>query len=98
MRLSGCLSTENVDKSYWDQVKPSTYEQLAVLAKTADPTSISQAQYVILMEAVVREVRRCEKVHRMSWCSGGCGAAETVDPSPILPALAQGQRSPTTSG
>jgi hypothetical protein len=46
-----------VDKSYWDQIKPKTYERLAEVAKSADPTTISQAQYVILMEAVVREVR-----------------------------------------
>jgi hypothetical protein len=46
-----------VDKSYWDQIKPATYAKLAALSKSADPTTISQGQYVMLMEAIVREVR-----------------------------------------
>lgn len=47
---------ENVDKSYWDQIKDSTYQKLAGLAKSADPSTISPAQYVILIESVVRAV------------------------------------------
>lgn len=56
--LGGDYPPENVDKSYWDQIKPATYAKLAALSKSADPTSISQGQYVMLMEAIVREVRK----------------------------------------
>lgn len=63
--LGGEYPPENVDKSYWDQIKPKTYERLAEVAKSADPTTISQAQYVILMEAVVREaIRKDPKLSR----------------------------------
>lgn len=54
--IGGDYPPENVDKSYWDAVKPATYEKLAALAKTVDPTTISQGQYVMLMEAIVRAV------------------------------------------
>ncbi len=57
--LGGDYPPENVDKSYWDQIKPATFAKLAALSKSADPTTISQGQYVMLMEAIVREVRFC---------------------------------------
>lgn len=53
--LGGEYPPENVDKSYWDQIKPATYTKLAALAKTADPSTISQGQYLMLMEAIVRD-------------------------------------------
>ena len=57
--VGGDYPPENVDKSYWDQIKPATYAKLAALSKAADPTTISQGQYVMLMEAIVRDVRIC---------------------------------------
>jgi len=53
--LGGEYPPENVDKSYWEQIKPATYTKLAALAKTADPTTISSGQYLMLMEAIVRD-------------------------------------------
>lgn len=67
----GCVATvraENVDKSYWDQIKDSTYSKLASLAKTADPSTISPGQYVILCESIVREVSASDTIV-------GCGKA-----------------------
>lgn len=61
----GCvaaLRAENVDKSYWDQIKDSTYSKLASLAKTADPSTISPGQYVILCESIVREVSASDTI------------------------------------
>jgi hypothetical protein len=53
--LGGDYPPENVDKSYWEQIKPATYAKLAALAKKADPTTISSGQYLMLMEAIVRD-------------------------------------------
>lgn len=46
--------SEHVPKSVWDKIKPTTFEAIAQLANTITPAEISRAQYVILMEAVVR--------------------------------------------
>jgi len=57
----GDYPADNVDAKVWEMVDSNVMDQVAALAGTVEPNEISRAQYVIMIEAVVRKELKTNK-------------------------------------
>lgn len=57
----GDYPADNVDAKVWEMIDSKVMDQVAALAGTVEPNEISRAQYVIMIEAVVRKELKTNK-------------------------------------